>query len=65
MAKLNEYLTMIDGYLSSLRAVLRGIKSQEELSQRPTEYYATPAELMVGLCPVFIKRWRSDEEKVE
>jgi len=41
MAKLNEYLTMIDGYLSSLRAVLRDVKSQKEFPLGTTEYYAT------------------------
>ncbi len=41
MAKLNEYLTTIDGYLGNLRTILRDVKSQEEFPLRPTEYYAT------------------------
>lgn len=41
MAKLSEYLMMIDDYLSDLKTVLRGVDSETDFRSRPREYYAT------------------------
>lgn len=41
MAKLNEYLAMIDEYLSNLNIILRNVKSEEEFSSKPEVYYST------------------------
>ncbi len=41
MAKLSEYLKIIDGYLVDLKAVLRDMESEGEFQSHPREYYAT------------------------
>lgn len=41
MAKLNEYLAMVDEYLSDLEIVLRNVTSKEEFSSFPQVYYST------------------------
>lgn len=40
MAKLNEYMAMIDEYISNLNTILRGVKSEEEFSSKPEIYYS-------------------------
>jgi len=40
MARLNEYLTMIDEYISNLKIVLRDVKSEKEFSSTPEVYYS-------------------------
>lgn len=41
MAKLNEYLAMVDGYLKDLEIVLRNVKTREEFSSNAQVYYST------------------------
>lgn len=41
MAKLNEYLAMIDDYLKDLEIVFRNVRSKEEFSSSPQVYYST------------------------
>jgi uncharacterized protein YutE (UPF0331/DUF86 family) len=40
MAKFNEYMAMVDEYISNLNAVLRGVKSEKEFSSKPEIYYS-------------------------
>jgi len=40
MAKLNEYMAMVDEYISNLNTVLRGVKSEKEFSSKPEIYYS-------------------------
>jgi len=41
MAKLSEYLAMLDEYPIDLRVILRNIKSEKEFSSNPQVYYST------------------------
>ena len=40
MAKLNEYMMMVDEYISNLKTVLRGVESEGEFSSKPEVYYS-------------------------
>jgi len=41
MAKIKEYLAMVDEYLDDLEKVLRDVKSREDFSKNPRLYYST------------------------
>lgn len=41
MAKLNEYLAMVDGYLKDLKIVLRNVRTKEEFLSNAQVYYST------------------------
>ena len=41
MAKLSEYLAMVDEYLRDLRSILKNVRSKEEFSSNPQTYYST------------------------
>jgi uncharacterized protein YutE (UPF0331/DUF86 family) len=41
MAKLSEYLKMIDEYITNLNIVIRDVKSESEFSSKPDAYYST------------------------
>jgi len=41
MARLNEYLAMVDEYLNNLEMVLRDVKSEKEFLSKPQLYYST------------------------
>jgi len=41
MARLNEYLAMVDEYLNNLEMVLRDVESEKEFSSKPQLYYST------------------------
>jgi len=40
MAKLNEYVAMIDEYISNMNAILREVKTEKEFSSKPEIYYS-------------------------
>ena len=41
MAKLDEYLAMVDEYLNDLEIILRNVGSKEEFSSSPQVYYSS------------------------
>jgi len=41
MAKLDEYLAMVDEYLNDLEIILRNVRSKEEFSSSPQVYYSS------------------------
>jgi uncharacterized protein YutE (UPF0331/DUF86 family) len=48
MAKIREYVKLVDEYLNDLRTVLRNVESQEEFSSNPQTYYS--ALHLLQLC---------------
>jgi uncharacterized protein YutE (UPF0331/DUF86 family) len=49
MARLKDYLEMIDEYLGILSAILKNVGSVEEFSSKPEAYYSTLHLLQISI----------------